>query len=326
MPRSNRRQGKQGRQSQPGERTGGFEQTGSGYRFDDQRRRFGQQGQSYSGRNWPGQEDWREPSERSRYSEGRDYGSGYEQESRFSRGGYEGPRNWGQGWSSQGYPESYRGFEGRGSERRDEAEYWNDEPRYGRGREQWGSEDYENESEYEGYEPGDYSYSERGTSGFGSSGRGGGYRGSMGEGRSSFGQGGRTSFGQGRWTGQGSRFGTGSRFAGAGMSQGAFAGRGPQGYKRSDERITEDVNETLTQDSDIDATNITVEVQNGEVTLKGSVSDREAKRRAEDLAESCSGVREVQNQLRIKREDQSESESKRDKSEDKRSHRQQIAS
>jgi osmotically-inducible protein OsmY len=100
-----------------------------------------------------------------------------------------------------------------------------------------------------------------------------------------------------------------------------FAGRGPQGYKRSDERITEDINEALTQDSDIDATNIVVEVQNGEVTLKGTVPDRQAKRRAEDITESCSGVKQVQNQLRIKREDESESESRRDRTDDKRSHK-----
>ena len=79
----------------------------------------------------------------------------------------------------------------------------------------------------------------------------------------------------------------------------------------------------LTQDPDIDAINITVEVQGGEVTLKGTVPDRESKRRAEDLAESSSGVKEVQNQLRVKREDDSESESKREKSDEKRSHRQQ---
>jgi len=111
-----------------------------------------------------------------------------------------------------------------------------------------------------------------------------------------------------------------------GTSQGSFAGRGPQGYKRSDERITEDINEELTQDADIDASNISVEVQNGEVTLKGTVPDRETKRRSEDIAESCSGVREVQNQLRVKREGESESEARKEKGDDKRSHRQQLAS
>jgi osmotically-inducible protein OsmY len=104
-------------------------------------------------------------------------------------------------------------------------------------------------------------------------------------------------------------------------------GRGPQGYKRSDERITEDINEDLTQHPDIDASNISVEVQNGEVTLKGTVPDRETKRRAEDIAESCSGVKDVQNQLRVKREGESESETRKEKGDDKqRSHRQQLAS
>jgi hypothetical protein len=79
----------------------------------------------------------------------------------------------------------------------------------------------------------------------------------------------------------------------------SFAGRGPKDYQRSDERITEDINERLTQDHHVDATEITVETRSGEVTLRGTVSDRESKRRAEEIAESCSGVKDVQNQLRI---------------------------
>jgi len=95
----------------------------------------------------------------------------------------------------------------------------------------------------------------------------------------------------------------------------SFAERGPQDYRRSDDRITEDINEKLTRDHFVDATWISVETKNGEVVLKGSVTDRESKRRAEEIAESCSGVRDVQNQLRIKREDSSES--RRDRSDDK---------
>lgn len=77
------------------------------------------------------------------------------------------------------------------------------------------------------------------------------------------------------------------------------AGRGPKGYRRSDERIQEDVNEALTRDPDVDASEIEVRVQNGEVTLTGTVDERRAKRRAEDVAESCSGVTDVHNQLRV---------------------------
>ena len=101
----------------------------------------------------------------------------------------------------------------------------------------------------------------------------------------------------------------------------SFAGKGPQGYKRSDDRIAEDINEAMTRDHSLDATNISVEVKDGEVVLKGTVSDRESKRCAEELAESCSGVIDVQNQIRIKRDDSSESErnSKADTGNDKRS-------
>jgi hypothetical protein len=43
---------------------------------------------------------------------------------------------------------------------------------------------------------------------------------------------------------------------------------------------------------DIDASYIEVRTNNGEVTLSGSVNDREQKRRAEDLIEVVSGVRD----------------------------------
>jgi len=79
----------------------------------------------------------------------------------------------------------------------------------------------------------------------------------------------------------------------------SFAGRGPKGYRRSDERITEDICDRLTQDPYIDATGITVETKDGEVVLEGTVTNRDSKRRAEDIADSCAGVKEVQNRLRI---------------------------
>jgi osmotically-inducible protein OsmY len=76
-------------------------------------------------------------------------------------------------------------------------------------------------------------------------------------------------------------------------------GRGPKGYRRSDERILEDVNDHLTDDPHIDASEIDVSVSNREVTLNGTVNSRFEKRHAEDLAESVSGVSHVQNNLRI---------------------------
>jgi osmotically-inducible protein OsmY len=93
------------------------------------------------------------------------------------------------------------------------------------------------------------------------------------------------------------------RYGSEGMQgERSFRGRGPKGYTRSDERIREDVNDRLTDEDSIDAGEIEVSVESGEVTLAGSVPDREMKRRVEDLVESLSGVKNVQNNLRVKRE------------------------
>ena len=80
-------------------------------------------------------------------------------------------------------------------------------------------------------------------------------------------------------------------------------GRGPKSYKRSDARIQEDVNDRLTEDPYLDATDIEVTVSEGDVTLHGVVLSREDKRRAERLAENVSGVGDVQNNLRLRRSD-----------------------
>ena len=78
-----------------------------------------------------------------------------------------------------------------------------------------------------------------------------------------------------------------------------YRGHGPTNYTRSDDRIREDVNDNLTDDWGVDARNVTVAVSNGEVTLDGTVSTRLQKRRAEDCAEEVSGVKHVQNNLRV---------------------------
>ena len=82
-------------------------------------------------------------------------------------------------------------------------------------------------------------------------------------------------------------------------TSGSYRGMGPKNYTRSDERIREDLNEKLTDAHDIDASGLSVEVNNGVATLTGSVDQRWMKHRAEDLAESCSGVRDVNNQIRV---------------------------
>jgi len=79
-----------------------------------------------------------------------------------------------------------------------------------------------------------------------------------------------------------------------------YRGKGPKGYTRSDERIREDVNDRLTDDPWLDASDIDVAVAIGEVTLTGEVLSRQDKRRAEDCAEMVSGVTHVQNNLRVR--------------------------
>ncbi len=81
-----------------------------------------------------------------------------------------------------------------------------------------------------------------------------------------------------------------------------YAGRGPKDYRRSDDRVREEVCDLMTDDPMLDASEITVQVSEGVVTLSGSVTSREQKRRAEDVAESISGVKDVANQLRVARE------------------------
>jgi osmotically-inducible protein OsmY len=87
------------------------------------------------------------------------------------------------------------------------------------------------------------------------------------------------------------------------MVPGPFSGRGPQGWQRSNERIREDICERLTQYGQLDASNVEVAVDNGEVTLSGTVNDRRGKRRAEDIVESVPGVRDVHNQIRVQESD-----------------------
>jgi osmotically-inducible protein OsmY len=84
-----------------------------------------------------------------------------------------------------------------------------------------------------------------------------------------------------------------------GLPRGPYAGLGPRGYQRSDERIREEVCERLCQHGMLDASDIEVSVTAAEVTLRGTAPSRWAKREAEDLAETVSGVRDVHNEIRV---------------------------
>ena len=131
---------------------------------------------------------------------------------------------------------------------------------------------------------------------------------------------GTSGFGQGRGygTGMGNRM-TGQGYGGYG-SQGSYGrttvtpadtgttmnrgqnwfgphtGKGPG---RSDERIADEICSRLTEHPHLDASNVDVVVQGGEVTLNGKVDSRQAKREAEQVADTVTGVRDVHNQLNI---------------------------
>jgi hypothetical protein len=85
-----------------------------------------------------------------------------------------------------------------------------------------------------------------------------------------------------------------------GNTYGLHRGKGPKNYKRSDDRILEDIVNKLTDDPNVDASDIDVQVRSGEVTLSGKVNSRNEKRHAEDLVGSMSGVSHVENRVKVK--------------------------
>lgn len=95
---------------------------------------------------------------------------------------------------------------------------------------------------------------------------------------------------------------------------GEHKGKGPRGYQRSDERIKEDVCDRLSDDGYLDATDIDVKVEGNEVILTGTVNNREQKRRAEDLVESISGVRNVENRIKVSHDNDNTSRNRNDRS------------
>jgi osmotically-inducible protein OsmY len=214
---------------------------------------------------------------------GREYRSGSERGR--SQGGYSGEGDFGQGSFSQG--NQRRGGYARGG--------------YGQGQGGFGRGDYG------GYGQGGYGQSEQGQGGYGQGeqGQGAHGRGSyVGYGRGGSGQ--ESDYGRPYYGGE---RGYGYFYGGAGAASGGYSeverprpvSRGPKGYKRSDERLKEDISERIMQRHDIDASEVTVEVQNGKVTLEGTVSDRRMKHALEDLADACPGVEDVDNRVRVSR-------------------------
>ena len=74
---------------------------------------------------------------------------------------------------------------------------------------------------------------------------------------------------------------------------------GPE--RRSDDVIQRDILQSFTRRDDLDARDIEIAVEQGEVTLGGTVESRDERWLAEDLVELVAGVSLVHNQLRIAR-------------------------
>jgi hypothetical protein len=110
--------------------------------------------------------------------------------------------------------------------------------------------------------------------------------------------------GNGRRGGYGySRRGANGDYWRAAEASPKYRNRAPRNYRRSDDRIFEDVCSVLMASNDVDPSALDVYVTNGEVRLTGTVESRYEKQLAEHLADSVAGVTDVDNQLRIGRVD-----------------------
>ena len=219
------------------------------------------------------------------------YGSqGYgSQQGYGSRGGMQGGAYGSQQYGSQQYAqgreyggEDYSNLRGSGTQA------------YGQGERSFGSHGYGSGRDYRGYEGGEAGRQSGGRQwqrGYGEGyGLSSGYADERAYG-SSYG-----SSGYGGSSGQGMGGYGSSDYGSSGRS---YRGMGPKSYTRSDERLLEDINERLTEDDYLDASEITVRCVNGVITLEGTVSERWMKHRAEDLADASSGVKQVDNRIQV---------------------------
>jgi osmotically-inducible protein OsmY len=286
------------------------------YRYEEERTR-GQRGTTRRGFGERGRDDDMELDERERYgpSYGREQGVG-----RFQGGGDEGS------WRRQGEDRDYgRSLGGRGNEAYEDEEEgfrsYNAGARESNRSGGYGQSGYRQGGFNQGFNQGGqgginqagygegYGLSRYGQSGYEQSGDAQGMR-SSGSMRSRRGTSQQADGWIGepdemRWGRQQGLYGS-SEYGGYISSQRSqksyqsHVGKGPKGWQRSDDRIRDEVCESLARHPEIDASDIEVKVQNCEVTLTGNVTEREAKRLAEDVVERVFGVKDVQNQIKVK--------------------------
>jgi hypothetical protein len=85
------------------------------------------------------------------------------------------------------------------------------------------------------------------------------------------------------------------------QTYGPHAGRGPKGYRRSDDQICEEANQNLERNTHVDASDIEVSCKGGVLTLRGKVGDRPEKREAEECVHAIYGINDVMNELSVEK-------------------------
>jgi osmotically-inducible protein OsmY len=255
------------------------------YERDAERRR---------GRGDDEERDFRQRGEREGQRFRRDYAESFENEDRpfENRFGGRGERGQYEDWEQ---PRRYGSEGGRWGRGEQQSEWQQPSRRFGAARNEWQSQPQRSGRFGEGG-----GYFDEGSR-YGESGR-----------YERFGEGGFDESRRQRFGSESSDFG-GERGSWGGLGRrsesGQFAGRGPKNYRRSDQRIQEEVCDRLTSDPQVDASEIQVSVKDGEITLEGTVGERRMKRLAEDCAESVAGVNQVHNRLRVEEEGAGRSQS-----------------
>lgn len=72
-----------------------------------------------------------------------------------------------------------------------------------------------------------------------------------------------------------------------------------QGVRRSDESIQTEILDRLTSDPEVDASEIEIEVENGNVILRGEVVDSEMKEAVETVVRKVAGVHRLNDRLYV---------------------------
>ncbi|MBX3387824.1 MAG: BON domain-containing protein [Phycisphaeraceae bacterium] len=90
-------------------------------------------------------------------------------------------------------------------------------------------------------------------------------------------------------------------------------GKAPKNYRKSDDRVRDDVSERLVDDG-YDCSEVDVNCKDGIVTLSGECCDRDTKHGMERSASDVHGVKDVDNQLRMKHRDSSEDSGSKNRS------------